>query len=68
MSLDEGIDPNCFINQMVRRVGNGESTSFWKDIWVGAISLKSAFPRLYALYTQKDAFAGDIWEIGRAHV
>ncbi|GJT05143.1 putative RNA-directed DNA polymerase, eukaryota, reverse transcriptase zinc-binding domain protein [Tanacetum coccineum] len=31
------------------KIGNGESTSFWKDVWVGNSPLCNAFPRLFRL-------------------
>ncbi|PWA50966.1 RNA-directed DNA polymerase, eukaryota, Reverse transcriptase zinc-binding domain protein [Artemisia annua] len=31
------------------KIGNGESKSFWKDIWVGSSPLCNAFPRLFRL-------------------
>lgn len=50
-----------FNDEMVRKVGNGLTTSFWKDIWVGSSSHRSAFPRLYSLSIQKEASIADIW-------
>ncbi|GJR37723.1 RNA-directed DNA polymerase, eukaryota, reverse transcriptase zinc-binding domain protein [Tanacetum coccineum] len=32
-----------------RKVGNGQGTSFWNDIWLGGPTLSSSFPRLYRL-------------------
>ncbi|PWA91033.1 RNA-directed DNA polymerase, eukaryota, Reverse transcriptase zinc-binding domain protein [Artemisia annua] len=32
-----------------RKVGNGQGTSFWNNIWLGGLSFSSAFPRLYHL-------------------
>ncbi|GKA26999.1 F-box associated domain containing protein [Tanacetum coccineum] len=34
-----------------RKVRNGKSISFWNDVWTGSSSLKSLFPRLFALET-----------------
>ncbi|GKE10842.1 putative RNA-directed DNA polymerase, eukaryota, reverse transcriptase zinc-binding domain protein [Tanacetum coccineum] len=31
------------------KIGNGESTCFWKDVWVGNSPLCNAFPRLFRL-------------------
>lgn len=28
-------------------VGDGESTLFWSDVWVGEVSLRVKFPRLF---------------------
>jgi hypothetical protein len=35
-------------------VGNGKSTSFWKNIWCGDVSLADKFPRLYNIARDKD--------------
>ena len=32
-----------------KKIGNGENTSFWNDIWLGEIALKDLYKRLYAL-------------------
>ncbi|XP_071688252.1 uncharacterized protein [Rutidosis leptorrhynchoides] len=38
-----------FTNSFVRIIGNGLSTSFWNDFWLGNFSLKSRFERLFYL-------------------
>ncbi|GKD85787.1 hypothetical protein Tco_1356941 [Tanacetum coccineum] len=41
---------------------NGSNTSFWKDVWcTGGIRLMDAYPRLYALESQKDCMISDRW-------
>jgi hypothetical protein len=35
-------------------VGNGEETSFWRDIWIENTSLQEKFPRLFSISSQKD--------------
>nr|GEZ33144.1 RNA-directed DNA polymerase, eukaryota, reverse transcriptase zinc-binding domain protein [Tanacetum cinerariifolium] len=47
----KGVDLLSFIN---RKLGNGERTLFWNDIWLGEDALKTIYPRLYALELQKD--------------
>ncbi|GJZ68508.1 RNA-directed DNA polymerase, eukaryota, reverse transcriptase zinc-binding domain protein [Tanacetum coccineum] len=49
---DQGINMRDF---MYIKVGNGESTKFWDDIWIGSKPLKLLFPRIYALDNIKDA-------------
>jgi len=40
-------------------VGNGESTHFWSDVWVGDVSLRVRFPRLFDLsVSQEESVAG----------
>ncbi|PWA48600.1 hypothetical protein CTI12_AA473000 [Artemisia annua] len=36
-----------------RKLGNGETVSFWDDCWCGDQSLKSKFPRIYLLDNDK---------------
>ncbi|GKE61909.1 hypothetical protein Tco_1512276, partial [Tanacetum coccineum] len=46
----KGID---LIALVKRKLGNGENTLFWEDIWLGDSSLKTKFPRLFALESCK---------------
>ncbi|GJT06691.1 RNA-directed DNA polymerase, eukaryota [Tanacetum coccineum] len=36
---------------MQMKLGNGDKTAFWEDIWIGHIVLKDLYPRIYALET-----------------
>ncbi|GJY42070.1 RNA-directed DNA polymerase, eukaryota [Tanacetum coccineum] len=47
----QGMD---FISHCKLRVGNGTSTSFWKDMWLGNSRLCMEYPRLFALENDKD--------------
>ncbi|XP_071740432.1 uncharacterized protein [Rutidosis leptorrhynchoides] len=38
-----------FGNSFIRQVGNGKSTSFWHDSWLGNFTLKNRFQRLFRL-------------------
>ena len=42
-----------------KKVGDGKSTLFWDDIWLGDSSLKVQFSRVYALETDKSASVQD---------
>ncbi|GKC47544.1 hypothetical protein Tco_1065266 [Tanacetum coccineum] len=46
----KGIDCVSFIKQ---KLGNGENTLFWEDIWLGDYALKMTHPRLFALELKK---------------
>ncbi|GMI67617.1 hypothetical protein HRI_000431000 [Hibiscus trionum] len=35
------------------KVGNGKNVLFWTDIWIGNRALKDAYPRIYALASNK---------------
>ncbi|XP_071713621.1 uncharacterized protein [Rutidosis leptorrhynchoides] len=43
-----------FSKSFIRLIGDGKSTSFWDDIWVGNASFKDRFKRLYRLEIDKD--------------
>ncbi|KAL5699560.1 hypothetical protein ACHQM5_030443 [Ranunculus cassubicifolius] len=38
--------------------GNGQSISFWHDVWLGERALCESFPELYAIATVKNAKIG----------
>nr|GEV11058.1 ribonuclease H-like domain-containing protein [Tanacetum cinerariifolium] len=46
--------PSQHIDQSQIIVGNGRSTSFWKDLWIGDTRLCHKFPRLFALDVNKE--------------
>lgn len=54
-----------FRNSFIKRVYNGESTSFWQDRWVDSgPPLKLRYPRLFALETIKDSKVRDMYQGG----
>lgn len=45
---------NISLNNLFdRRMGVGDNTYFWKDIWFGNMALKDVFPKLYLIENQK---------------
>ncbi|XP_071715131.1 uncharacterized protein [Rutidosis leptorrhynchoides] len=46
---------NAFKHSFKKEIGNGSSTSFWNDIWLGDNKLSVIFPRLYRLETDPTA-------------
>lgn len=44
------------------KVGNGHSTSFWNDHQVGSSLLKNSFPKLFAITETKDASITNLWD------
>lgn len=46
----------CLIQGFSFKVNSGNNIRFWKDKWSGDVTLKLAFPRIFNISTQKDAF------------
>ncbi|GAU45198.1 hypothetical protein TSUD_139030 [Trifolium subterraneum] len=57
---DDADGGSWFGDHIERIVGNGESTSFWKDEWLDGESLKSTFGRLFDLCLNKDVSVVDM--------
>jgi mannosylglycoprotein endo-beta-mannosidase len=51
---------NWVVDNIVRRLGNGLSIRFWKEVWIGDSPLCLMFPRLFSLSLQKDACIGEL--------
>jgi hypothetical protein len=60
-SIGSNLDTNWFGRSVKRNLGNGASTSFWLDTWVGNSPLKDRFPRLFSISNQKEALVADLW-------
>jgi hypothetical protein len=48
---------------VVRRLGNGRQTRFWRDVWIGDAPLCIKFPRLFSISLQKDASVGELLKV-----
>jgi hypothetical protein len=60
-NIDVGFGSSNWLEEvLVRRLGNGLSTRFWKDAWIGDGPLCLKFPRLFSLSMQKDISVGDL--------
>jgi hypothetical protein len=59
-------DLGWFAQAVVKMVGNGNSTKFWKDVWLGNQPLLSRFSRLFGISVQKETLVCDMgrWENG----
>ncbi|PWA46450.1 RNA-directed DNA polymerase, eukaryota, Reverse transcriptase zinc-binding domain protein [Artemisia annua] len=57
---DDLLNININLNTLFKiKLGNGRSTSFWNDIWIGDTPLIASFPRLYHLDRNPDCLVCD---------
>jgi hypothetical protein len=56
--IDEG--GGLFKNVVNKKLGNGGSIRFWKDMWATNQSLENLFPRLFGILTQQHALVCDM--------
>ncbi|MCH79641.1 LINE-1 reverse transcriptase like, partial [Trifolium medium] len=54
------IPTNWISGALERRVGNGRSTHFWLENWIGGSVLRDKFPRLFSLSEQKQMLISDV--------
>jgi hypothetical protein len=52
-------DKNWVAVSLVRKVGNGNTTSFWNSKWVGENPLAVTFPRLFSLSNHKASMVSE---------
>jgi hypothetical protein len=50
--VDSGI--GWFSHAASKKIGRGNHTVFWNNVWVGGTTLKARFPRLFGISTQKE--------------
>ncbi|XP_024640465.1 uncharacterized protein [Medicago truncatula] len=53
-----------FGTNVKRSVGNGENIYFWSDVWVGGVSFKERFSRLFELSVDKWVSVFDLFHLG----
>ncbi|PNX84009.1 ribonuclease H [Trifolium pratense] len=60
-----GIDH--LVGSFFKKIGNGGTTRFWHDSWLGPQSLKEIFPRLFLISVQKECSVQEVgrWNSGR---
>ena len=44
------------------RIGNGNHTSFWWDIWAGDFKLKHVYPTIFRIASHKNATVAEYWK------
>ncbi|GJZ85929.1 RNA-directed DNA polymerase, eukaryota [Tanacetum coccineum] len=52
-SKDKGGLGMDLLSFMKKKVGDGQDTFFWEEVWMGDMTFKSRFPRVYALESDK---------------
>lgn len=54
---------SCIIlnNTIQKVIGDGASTLFWKDQWIGENTLMVRFSRLFIMETDKDCMISQRW-------
>ena len=50
----------AFFNKTKFIVGNGNTTRFWEDTWLGETPLALQYPSLYSIVQRRDAFVATI--------
>ncbi|WJX67033.1 hypothetical protein P8452_51532 [Trifolium repens] len=63
-SIGINLDQNWFSHQVIKKLGDGSHTSFWKDAWVGDVLLCVKFPRLFSIVSNKEATVAELWSPG----
>nr|GEX26395.1 RNA-directed DNA polymerase, eukaryota, reverse transcriptase zinc-binding domain protein [Tanacetum cinerariifolium] len=53
---NKGVD---LLGSIKKKIGNGENTMFWDELWKGGVLFKNLFPRLYALESVKNISVAD---------
>jgi len=53
-----------FGTNVKRSVGNGKNIYFWSDVWVGGVSFKERFSRLFELSVDKWVLVFDLFHLG----
>ncbi|GAU45708.1 hypothetical protein TSUD_86840 [Trifolium subterraneum] len=54
LGVERGVEGDWTREVFIKKLGNGESTRFWLDHWIGIAPLKDIFPRLYNISLQMD--------------
>ena len=57
-------DATWLVDNIVRQVGDGRTTMFWVDPWLGDIPLATPFARLFELSENKLATVSEMYTLG----
>ena len=53
-----------FRHNVSRVIRSGKNTLFWSDVWMGEVSLRDSFPRLFDLSLFQDLSVFDMCQLG----
>lgn len=59
-----GVGGSWFRDSVTKTVGNGKSTFFWTDPWIGGVALAVRFRRLFELSVNKYCTVEDMFGLG----
>ena len=51
-----------FFNRMKFIIGNGSSTRFWEDTWLGETPLAIQYPSLYRIVQRREVFVVSVFQ------
>ncbi|RVW39954.1 putative mitochondrial protein [Vitis vinifera] len=54
-------------NNMIFKVGNGNTIRFWTDVWCSETTLSNCFPHLFAMAVQRNATVEEMWDQNSGH-
>jgi len=57
-----------FRDHVRRSVGDGKNTFFWSEVWLGSVSLRHRFSRLYELSEHKEKIVFEMCRLGWGRV
>lgn len=60
MKLSDFGREGWFNEEVLRKIGNGMTTSFWNDKWKGERCFRLKYPRLFMISNQREAKVGEV--------
>ncbi|RVW46135.1 Transposon TX1 uncharacterized 149 kDa protein [Vitis vinifera] len=54
-------------NNMIFKVGKGNTIRFWTDVWCSETALSNCFPHLFAMAVQRNATVEEMWDQNSGH-
>ncbi|RVX02247.1 putative ribonuclease H protein [Vitis vinifera] len=54
-------------NNMIFKVGKGNTIRFWTDVWCSETAVSNCFPHLFAMAVQRNATVEEMWDQNSGH-